>query len=181
MMEDTLLLLRFKCGSQAALCRIYQKYKHTLLKLALGLANDVSGAEDVVHDVFVSFAQSAERMGLDGSLKAYLATCVANRVRNINKKNQRVHHGDWDQTEHLASKQPGPDQWIIQNERTEIMNQALAQLPYEQREVVLLHLQGGLTFRHIADVQGSSINTTQSRYRYGIEKLRSVLDHEVQK
>jgi len=38
MMEDALLLLRFKCGSKDALCRIYQKYKNTLLKLALALA-----------------------------------------------------------------------------------------------------------------------------------------------
>lgn len=179
MMEDTFLLLRFKCGSRDALCRIYQKYKNTLLKLALALANDVSVAEDVVHDVFVVFAQSAERIGLEGSLRGYLATCVANRMRNINKKQQRERQGDLDQTEPTAN-QPGPHQWIIRHERTEILNQALAQLPYEQREVILLHLQGDMTFRHIAEIQCSSINTTQSRYRYGIEKLRSLLDHEVQ-
>ncbi len=58
---------------------------------------------------------------------------------------------------------------------------ALALLPYEQREVVVLHLKGDLTFREIAAVQGGSINTVQSRYRYGIEKLRSLLNGEVQR
>ena len=58
---------------------------------------------------------------------------------------------------------------------------ALVTLPYEQREVIVLHLQGDLTFREIAVVQGMSINTVRSRYRYGIDSLRSMLNGEVEK
>ena len=60
MLEDKLLILRFKHGSSDALGRIYEKYRLYLLKLAAALLHDVSVAEDVVHDVFVRFAQSAE-------------------------------------------------------------------------------------------------------------------------
>ena len=60
MLEDKLLILRFKHGSTEALRRIYEKYRLYLLKLAAALLHDVSVAEDVVHDVFVRFAQSAE-------------------------------------------------------------------------------------------------------------------------
>jgi RNA polymerase sigma-70 factor (ECF subfamily) len=52
------------------------------------------------------------------------------------------------------------------------------QLPYEQREVFILHVQGDMTFQQIAEQIGASINTVQSRYRYGIEKLRSLLNTE---
>jgi DNA-directed RNA polymerase specialized sigma24 family protein len=45
---------------------------------------------------------------------------------------------------------------------------------------VLLHLQGGLKFREIADVQGVAPKTAESRYRYGIEKLRSLLNGQVE-
>ncbi|UCE48345.1 MAG: hypothetical protein JSW47_22445, partial [Phycisphaerales bacterium] len=76
MVEDRILIWRFKRGSREALQRIYEKYVVYLVTLATALLNDVGTAEDIVHDVFVSFAQSAERLRLEGSLKAYLATCV---------------------------------------------------------------------------------------------------------
>ena len=82
MIEDRLLIYKFKRGSRSALQQIYIKYRGYLLTLATALLNDVNSAEDVVHDFFVSFAQSAESLRLDGSLKWYMATCVANRSRD---------------------------------------------------------------------------------------------------
>ncbi len=61
MMEDRILLWKFKRGSQDALRRVYEKYRTDLLKLAVSLVTDVNTAEDIVQDVFVSFAQSAAR------------------------------------------------------------------------------------------------------------------------
>ena len=56
----------------------------------------------------------------------------------------------------------------------------MAQIPYEQREVVNLYTQGDLTFRQIARIQNASINTVQGRYRYGITKLRPLLNGELE-
>src|SRR4030042_3913095 len=90
MIEDKLLILRFKQGHNGALRQIYDKYKIELLKLSVVLTGDVNMAEDMVHDVFVSFAQSAERIRLTGSLKNYLVTSVINRIRNYQRdKNRR--------------------------------------------------------------------------------------------
>ena len=87
-MEDRLLVFRCKQGSRPALRRIYEKYRDYLLILAVALCHDVNTAEDVVHDTFVSFAEKLERFTLTGSLKAYLATCVANRVRDLMRSRQ---------------------------------------------------------------------------------------------
>ena len=87
MLEDKLLIWKFKHGSDDALRRIYEKYKDDLLALAISLSNDVSLGEDVVHDVFVSFAQMGTRLELRGSLKSYLSTCIANRVRGLRRLN----------------------------------------------------------------------------------------------
>ena len=56
---------------------------------------------------------------------------------------------------------------------------ALAELPYEQREAVLLHLQAGLRFREIARMQNVTAKTAWSRYRYGLDRLRSMLNGQV--
>jgi RNA polymerase sigma-70 factor (ECF subfamily) len=74
--------------------------------------------------------------------------------------------------------QAGPVKQLIDSEQRARVFGALAKLPLEQREVVALRLQGEMTFRQIARFQGESINTTQSRYRYGIEKLRLLLKKE---
>jgi len=84
-MEDKLLVLKCKRGSRSALGRIYEKYRNDLLILAITLLNETGAAEDVVHDVFVSFVKSVEKFRLTGSLKGYLLTCVANRARNVNR------------------------------------------------------------------------------------------------
>ena len=86
MVEDKLLIWKFKCGNRDALGRIYGKYKNYLLKLAIVLANDTNAAEDVVHDVFVSLARRNGELSLRSSLKSYLNSCVVNRVRDIYRK-----------------------------------------------------------------------------------------------
>jgi RNA polymerase sigma-70 factor (ECF subfamily) len=176
MIEDKLLVWKFKRGSSEALCRIYEKYKGNLLRLALALLNDTSAAEDIVHDSFVSFAQSSQRLRVNGNLKSYLSASVANRARNWNRAGQRRATADLNEDMPVASSVKRPEQWIIYNEQLAQLNNALAQLSYKQREVITLHLQGGMKFRAIAKLQAVSINTVQSRYRYGLDKLRSILD-----
>lgn len=165
MLEEKILIWRFKRGSSKALCEIYQRYRADLLKLAVALLHDVGEAEDAVHDVFVTFAQSPERLRLSGSLKGYLLTCVANRARNQNRRSRRRVTVGLDEAASVASDQRTPEQWISASEELQRWSDALATLPYEQRETVLLHLRAGLKFRQIAKAQGVSVNTVKGRYR----------------
>ncbi len=181
MLEDKVLIWKFKCGSSDALCSIYQKYKKDLLKLAAILSNDVSDAEDIVHDVFVSFAQSAEKLKLSGNLKSYLLTCTANCARNRNRANRQRQTVGLDKAEPIVSHSKTPEQWIICSEELRRWSDAMGQLPYEQREVVILHLRAGMRFREIARLQGISVNTIKGRYRYGLDKLRLILNGEMEK
>jgi RNA polymerase sigma-70 factor (ECF subfamily) len=178
MLEDTYLILRFNRGDRSVLHRLYDKYKDDLVSLAAALLLDVSGAEDVVHDVFIAFLDSAERFRLTGSLKSYLATCVANRTRNVNKAAWRRHSTALDGVPEMAQDAPPPEQVAIFGEQSQRLTEALQQLPYEQREVLLLRSVSGLRFAAIAQTQGVSINTVQGRYRYAVSKVRSILDSE---
>jgi len=180
MIEDELLKWRFKCGSKEALSRIYEKYLNNLLTLAMALLNDTSAAEDVVHDVFVSFAKSAESFKLRGSLKSYLGTCVINRARDRIRTKQRQSTRP-DKIDLISPEENEPDQSVIYSEESRRLNDAIAQLPDTQREVIILRLKSEMKFKEIARLQGVSINTIQGRYRYGLDKLRSILDSEVEK
>jgi len=142
MLEDRLLIWKFKGGSNEALCRIYRKYGDYLLALAAAL--------------------------LQG-LKSFLATCVVNRARD-KLRARKSQPCDLDETAAMALDTNEPDHDAIFGEQARDLNRAIAQLAYEQREVILLHLRGGMKFREIADLQGTSINTAKSRYRYGLER-----------
>jgi RNA polymerase sigma-70 factor (ECF subfamily) len=177
-MEDKLLVLRCKRGSTEALARIYEKYKTDMLVLAMALLNDKGAAEDVMHDIFLSFVMNIEKFSLTGSLKGYLLTCLANRARNMNKA-KRQQGVEPEPAEPGSSVSDDPSLAIICNEQLKQLSDAMAQLPYEQREVIMLHFQAGMTFGAIGRSFGISVNTAKSRYRYGIDKLRSVFINEV--
>ena len=179
MLEDTLLIWKLRAGDSTALGRIYDKYRKPLLRIAAGLLTRTEAAEDVVHDLFLWLARWPEKVRLRGNLRSFLATCVANRARNANKAARTRVAARLDDAAPVVCEGPRPERWLIAGERMELLNGALAALPYEQREVIVLHLQGGMTFREIAREQGASINTAMSRYRYGLDKLRSLLNGEV--
>jgi len=181
MLKDKRLVWKFNRGDLDALRGIYERYKDDLVTLAAVLLTDVSSAEDVVHDVFVSFIRSSGKFRLTGSLKGYLATCVANNARNRNKAKRRSGGPVLDEANPAAADSTSPERRAIFGEELRQLSRALEQLPYEQREVLLLHSHSGMKFRAIAKQQSVSINTVQGRYRYALDKLRSMLDGEVKK
>ena len=178
MLEDRLLVWRIKHGSAEALGRLYEKYEHDLLTIAANLLG--AGADDVVQDVFIRFVESAEKFSFaGGNLKGYLTTCVANRARDVIRKRQRQRAVAINEAEQIPSNAAGPVQLAVRSEQLQLLACAMAELPYEQREAVVLHLLGEMKFRRIAKLQNVTIKTAQSRYRYGLDKLRSILNGEV--
>jgi len=177
--EDRVLTRRFNAGDRDALRRIYEKYKPALLSVAAALLNDPAAVEDVLHDVFVRFASQAGRFRLNGSLKGYLAVCVANRARNVNREGRHAAAGWPGEVKSGPSSDAGPCEAAGRTEQRLVVAQALTQLPDEQRQVIVLHVLGAMRFRQIARQTGESANTIASRYRYGLAKLQSLLNGEV--
>jgi len=177
--EDRLLILRCKYGSSAAFQRIYEKYESDLRTLAASLLDDKMDAEDVAQDVFISLLRAVEKFELRSNLKGYLITCVANKSRDYVRKKQRQRSVAVNQVEPMISDVNEPVQLVVHSEEVRKLSCAMKQLPYEQREAVVLHLHGDMKFKAIARFQKVSIKTAHSRYRHGLDKLKSILDDEV--
>ena len=173
MFEDRRLIWQLKTGRQQALVRVYDKYKRYLLKIAHGLLPNSAQAEDVVQDVFVSLIQAVESLRVDGNLRGYLVRCLINRIKDLQRMPKPPLRPE---VERLPENPDRPDHWVLHNEAIDSINRALAQLPDDQRWIITLHVRGGLKFREIARLEGLSINTVQSRYRYGLAKLRHLLN-----
>jgi len=148
-----------------------------LVLLARQWTPDRSEAEDIVHDGFVRFWRSRDRAA---DPRAYLFACVKraglDRVRSNRRRQRRE----------LAAAKPEsepPQQWFAgpleDAERRAAVELALASLPAEQREVVVMRVWGALTIPQIAEVLGVPVNTASSRWRYGLAALRGRLKPEV--
>jgi RNA polymerase sigma-70 factor (ECF subfamily) len=181
MLEDKLLIWKYNRGRKDVLERIYTRYKDDMMTLAIALLYDKGSAEDVVHDVFVKFIRSCGQMRLNQNLKGYLITCIVNAVRNKNKAGQKQGNILAERFENVNEEASRPDIAVMFNEQAQILAQTLAGLSYDQREVLLLRLYSGMKFRAIAKLTNESLSTIQGRYRYGLNKLRSLLNGEVEK
>jgi len=178
MLDETWLVWRSKRGSGEALTEIYRRYKDDVMSLALSMTGNRATAEDVVQDVFVGFAEHLAKLELRTSLRGYLLRCAANRIRNLWKARS-------EQTVALEAEPAGsqihrPDEAMISAETANCIRQAMERLPAEQREAIVLRLEAELSFKEIAEIQEAAIATVNSRYRYGLEKLRSLLNGRVE-
>lgn len=179
MTDDRRLLERLERGDKDALRAIYEKYEGLLIGLAANLLDDPTLAEDVLQDVLIALVRSVHRLNLRRSLKAYLATAVANRTRDYYRRRPRQQVVSIDEAGHLAAGDQGPVQMVISDEQMQQVRSAVTKLSYEQREAIMLRLHADMKFREIAAVQKVSTKTALSRYRYGLDKLRSMLNGEV--
>ena len=179
MFEDRTLKTGFNRGDGDAIRCIYQKYKDDLLRLAVALLHDECLAEDVLNDSFVALTQSIGKVRVRGKLRSYLTTCVVNRARNVYRARKKKRTVAIEEAADVQSLSDRPEKSAEFNEEYRRARDAMAKLPYEQREVIVLYLRSDLRFREIAGLQDVSINTAMSRYRCGLGKLRSLLNSEV--
>ncbi|HCO94383.1 MAG TPA: hypothetical protein DIU00_10605 [Phycisphaerales bacterium] len=178
MIEDKLLIWQCKQGCRAAFERVYEKYEGDLRTLAANLLDDKTAAEDIVHDVFISLLRVVDKFQLRSSLAGYLKTSVANKARDYRRKKrpQAVAVND---VELAVSDDKGPVERIVQSELLRKLDAALSRLPYEQREAIVLYLHGQMKFKTIAKLQNVSIKTAHTRYRAGLDGLKSMLNSEL--
>ena len=180
MLDEKRLIWELRHGSNEALRQIYMEYKDNLLTIAASMLHDTYAAEDVLHDVFVSFAGSIGNIQIRGSLKSYLTASIINRVRDMYRK-KKHHLVELEEAGQLTEDSDGPVRVSEFDEETERLTGALAQLPLEQRETIVLHLNGGMKFKEIAKMQKIPLSTVQGRYRYGLDKMRTILKESVNK
>ena len=150
--------------------QLYDQYAHALFRYGVSLLNSAEDAEDAVQEVFVRIAREHRRLRRIRNMKAYLFTATRNAAYTILRRRQRGENLHEELCADYLTKPLSDDE-----SRADEMCKAFEVLPIEQREVLVLHIYDGLTFKEIAKTIGSSTSTVTSRYRYGIEKLRKVL------
>lgn len=145
---------------------LYRQHGAALLLFAMAITGERSQAQDAVHQVFLKLIQNGNLSRAEDK-KAYVFACVRNAVLNERKHGDRETSLD---TETAWFSPPDRDY-----AREQDLRRALGTLSDDQRQVVILHVWGELTFSQIADLLSVSSNTIASRYRYALGKLRDAM------
>ena len=145
--------------------RLYDQHGPALVAYARGFAPDTAAAEDVVHQVFLRLLST--ELTMPDVPVAYVYRAVRNTALNARRSSLRL--AELDPQSSVFRHRGGNQEAALALER------ALAELPEEQREVVVMRVWGGLALEEIAATSGAPLNTVASRYRYALEKLREKL------
>ncbi len=150
---------------------IWDRYARDLFAFLQATLCSRHDAEDVLQAVFVRIVTKRQRLAKADCLGAYVFRIARNEVADFLRKRQRKQDND----AQIDSWLTAVDGSENATELAEELQRALAQLPEAQKEIVVLRVYRNKTFREIAEMLGLSLNTVASRYRYGLEKLRTRL------
>lgn len=164
-----------QAGDPAVLELIWTHYSGLLFSILLGILFSRQDAEDVLQEVFLRVSQKKSMVASARNLKGYLirmarnaAIDQINHLQRVQKRNRTLQE-DW--LIPVTDEPPDPEKRIH-------LTRCLQQIPEKQRTIILLKVYQEMTFQEIANHLGLSVNTTSSRYRYGLHKLRKILQKE---
>jgi RNA polymerase sigma-70 factor, ECF subfamily len=184
---DVALMLRVKRGDSEAFAELVDKYKQPVINVIYRILHDATEAEDLAQNVFVQVYKSAHRYEVSAKFSTWLFTIARNLCLNEIRRRSRhpadsleANYANSD-NEDLPSRQfedvkvfSAPDT-LLQQELEQKVEQALKELPENQRTAILLCRQDEMSYEDIAKVIGCSLSATKSLIHRGRETLKQKL------
>jgi RNA polymerase sigma-70 factor (ECF subfamily) len=182
---DAALMLRVKQGDRAAFAELVDKYKQPVMNLVYRMLRDMTEAEDVAQNVFIQVYKSAGRYEVAAKFSTWLFTIARNLALNEIRRRARhpadsmqaphpeIEEQPWQQFE--DKKNASPPDTLLHGELEAKIDEALAELPENQRTAVLLCRQDELSYEEMAKVLGCSLSATKSLIHRAREALKAKL------
>jgi RNA polymerase sigma-70 factor (ECF subfamily) len=180
--SDAVLLARFSAGDRSVLDDLFHRYRGVAFRVAYRLLGREADALDAVQDGFVNALMRLDRFGGRSSFKTWLLRVVCNAALDIGRRRKR------EERVPQAPRDPAPDRFgpdehlpaeagLEREELRRAIDAAIARLAEPHRQTFVLHVEGELTYREVADALGISIGTVMSRLFYARQRLKNLLAH----
>ncbi len=151
--------------------RAVEEYESALIGYAKTFVYDLDRARDVVQDTFIRLCkQDPDKVG--EHLRSWLFTVCRNRCLDVLRKDRRIEPIDELRWEKFASNEPAPDQRAEDDDRLANVMRFMDRLPKNQREVILLKFQQGMSYVEIHNVTGLSQGNIGFLIHTGLKRLR---------
>jgi RNA polymerase sigma-70 factor (ECF subfamily) len=179
--HDAALMLLVKQGDTGAFAELVDKYKQPLINFAGRMLHDATEAEDLAQAAFVQVFKSAHRYEASSRFSTWLFTITRNLCLNEIRRRSRhpadsmdAPRSDLDQEprQFEDKKSASPPDSLLQHELEQKIEQALTELPENQRAAILLCRQDELSYEDIAKVLNCSVSAIKSLIFRGRETLK---------
>ncbi len=174
--EDSALMLRYRDGDTAAFEMLYRRHNDALYRYLLRLSRHPDTADDVFQEVWGKIIKARENYRPTAKFTTFLYRVAHNCFIDYLRRNKRHAHAFVVEPESQPDPAAQPDEQTERSLARRRLNAALVELPDEQRDVFLLHEEAGLSIDQIASITDTNRETTKSRLRYAVKKLRAAID-----
>lgn len=170
--SDEELMKAYAGGSHEAFEQLYQRHRGPLYRYILRQAGDAAAANDLYQGCWEKIIKARAGYKATAPFPAWMYRIAHNHVMDHFRRTRPT--SDWP-PEDIAASDPGPEEQLLDATRSAGLQEAVQQLPTEQKDVLLLKLEAGLDLQTIAAVTGVNRETAKSRLRYAVGKLKNVL------
>ena len=168
---DESLFSRIASGDKAAFLALYEKCSSPVFAYALSILRSRSDSEDAMQDTFLKIRSAAHLYKPLGKPLAWIFTITRNICLMMYR--QRAHTAQLPEEDRVQD--PGFDR--IQNAEDRMtLEKAFTVLPEDSCRIIMLHALSGMKHREIAELMNMPLSTVLSKYKRGIEKLRTELE-----
>lgn len=182
---DAALMLRVKQGDWAAFADLVDKYKQSVVNFAFRMLRDATEAEDLAQVVFLQVYKSAHRYEVSSKFSTWMFTIARNLCLNEIRRRSRhpadsLDHAQTEHDDHAArqfedTKTFSPPDSLLRGELEQKVEEAVAELPENQRTAILLCRTEELSYEEIARILDTSVSATKSLIHRGRETLKHKL------
>ncbi|HEY5911621.1 MAG TPA: sigma-70 family RNA polymerase sigma factor [Verrucomicrobiae bacterium] len=165
--SDLELIAAINAGECAAFEVLYFRYRDWVAGLAYRFTDDEYAAQDVLQETFLYVLRKFPGFRLTANFKTFLYPAVRNLSIAARRKAERYQAGAAEQRQ--LEQTPAPE---YSRPSTHELEAALAGLPGEQREVLVLRFVDALSLAEIAEAMGIPLGTVKSRLHNALETLR---------
>ena len=182
---DDELMAAFIVGEAAAMEALYLRYRQSVYSWLLRMTGNAAEAEDIYQDVWLKVIRRASNYR-SGNFRAWLWQIVRNQMTDLMRKKSPslvldapiCADGEGEQTvvDQLSDDAAANAlMQIEERERKSAVCDAIDMLPTAQKEVVLLRINGELSFKEIADMLAAPIGTVLARMHNAVKNLKAAL------
>lgn len=177
---DAALMLRYRDGDARAFEVLYERHKGALYRYLLRMCRHQETANDLFQEVWSKVIASRERYEARAQFNTFLFRIAHNCAIDHFRRAGRQHADRTDDVTELEDQLAGaeserPEAQLSERQVRDSFQQALLQLPAEQRDVFVLYEETGLSLEEIGNITGVAMETAKSRLRYALNKLRAAL------
>ena len=154
-----------------------REHEGVLIRYASQITGDLDRARDVVQDTFLKLCGESPAR-LDGHLREWLFTVCRNRARDVVRKEQRMKPLEEARLETTVARESSPADQAETNESSRQVERLVAALPDNQREVVRLKFQSGLSYKEISHITDLSVSNVGFLIHTAMKTLRTQMQNE---